>query len=122
LVLLVLDNSVADNDIDSSFLIKITGRKTITVLHKSDLPARFDVGRLPGLLTDTVRISAKFGDGIEDLLQKIKKVLGVDGFDLRQAVCFTARQEMLMGKLAGAESQAEAVSLITELLNGPVRV
>jgi len=123
LALLVLDNSTVENHIDRRLLEKITGKKNIIVLNKSDLPTRFDAAKLPkSLANSTIQISAKLGTGIETLLQKIKDALGVVNFDLKQAVCFTARQEKLLKKLAGVKSKESAVSIITELLNGTVRV
>jgi tRNA modification GTPase len=123
LALLVLDNSTVENHIDRRLLGKITGKKIVTILNKSDLPIKFDTAKLPKPLADTVvQISAKFGTGIEKLLQKIKEILGVVNFDLKQPVCFTARQEKLLRKLAGVKSEERAVSTITELLNGAVRV
>jgi tRNA modification GTPase len=123
LALLVLDNSTAENHIDRRLLGKIAGKKIITVLNKSDLPNKFDYAKLPNFLSSsTIRISAKFGDGIEELLQKIKEVLGIVNFDLKQAVCFTVRQEKLLKKLAGVKSKERAVLTTTELLNGQVNV
>ena len=123
LALLVLDNSTVENHIDRRLLEKITGKKIITVLNKSDLPIKFGAAKLPkSLANSTIQISAKLGTGIEGLLQKIKEILGVVNFDLKQAVCFTARQEKLLKKLAGVKSKERAVSIITELLNGQIDV
>jgi len=123
LVLLVLDNSAAENNIDRRVLEKIAGGKIITVLNKSDLPAEFDMAGLPESLANTViRISAKFGTGIENLLQKIKETLGAVNFDLKQPLCFTARQENLLTHLQKARSKKQAIPLITELLNGRLNV
>ncbi len=122
LVLLVLDSSQTDNQLDEPVLEKIAGKKIITALNKSDLPEKFDIGKLPESLSNTVKISAKFGDGIENLLEKIQIVCGVTGFDLKTAVCFTARQENLLKQLEKADSEQLAVSVITELLNAPLSV
>jgi len=123
LALLVLDNSTVENHIDRRLLKKIADKKVIAVLNKSDLPNKFDYSKLPkSLANSTIQISAKLGTGIETLLQKIKEVLGVVNFDLRQAVCFTGRQEKLLKKLAGVKSKRQVASIITELLNGAVRV
>ena len=120
LVLLVLDNSLPVDQIDNRILEKITGKKLLTVLNKSDLPAKLDTGKLPKILANTVQISAKFETGIEDLTGKIQQLAGVADFDLLTAVCITARQESLMKQLKNAESKQQAASIITELLNGKV--
>jgi len=120
LVLLVLDNSQLAEKLDDCIIEKIAGRKVITVLNKSDLPSRFDAGRLPESLSNTVQISAKQGDGIENLKEKIQQTCGAADFDPQQPVCFTSRQENLLRQLIHVESKQQAASNITGLLNGQV--
>ena len=122
LVLLVLDNSQTSNQLDDLLLEKIADKKVLTILNKSDLPTKFDAGKLPQILGTTVQISAKVGTGIENLLKKIRQICGVDDFDLKLAVCFTSRQENLVKQLSNTKSRSEAASIITELLNGQIRV
>jgi tRNA modification GTPase len=118
LVLLVLDNSRPMEKLDDYIIETITGRKVVTALNKSDLPARFDAGRLPKNLSNTVQISAKSGAGIEELKERIQQTCGVAHFEPQQPVCFTTRQENLLRQLIQAESKQQAASNITELLNG----
>jgi tRNA U34 5-carboxymethylaminomethyl modifying GTPase MnmE/TrmE len=118
LVLLVLDNSQPADQLDEHLVKKIAGRKVLTVLNKSDLPARFDTRRLPQNLANTAQISAKFGTGIEKLCTKIQQLCGVADFDLQQPVCFTSRQENLLKQINSAKSKRQAASIITELLTG----
>jgi tRNA modification GTPase len=122
IVLLVLDNNQPAEPLDEKLLEKISDKKVLTILNKSDLPLRFDADKLPQILANTVKISAKFGTGIETLLEKIQQVCGVTDFDLKTAVCFTPRQENLLKQLQKAKSKQQAVSVITELLNGRLRV
>ena len=138
LVLLVLDNSQTTEQLAPFSAFgrrqgggeKIAGKlvlskaegKILTVLNKSDLPAGFDVKKLPETLGNTVQISAKLGTGIENLLKKIRQLCGVAGFDLKTAVCITSRQEKLVKQLGSVKSKRDAVSIITELLNGPLSV
>jgi tRNA modification GTPase len=122
LVLLVLDSSRTVQKLDDRLLDKIAYKKLLTVLNKSDLPAELDTGKLPKFLASTVRISAKFETGIEDLTEKIRQITGAAEFDLHTAVCFTDRQESLLKQLKIAESKQQAASIITELLNGQLPV
>jgi hypothetical protein len=69
-----------------------------------------------------VKISAKFGTGIENLLKKILQICGVADFDLHSAVCVTGRQESLLRRLQKAKSKQQVASIITELLNGSLSV
>ena len=122
IVLLVLDNSQPTEELDIRLLERITDKQIITVLNKSDLPAKFDTSRLPETLSNTVQISAKEGTGIESLSEKIIKTVGAADFDLREPICFTARQENLLIKLTNVKSKQQTASIITELLNGQLRV
>ncbi len=122
IILLVLDNGQPAGQLDEKLLEKIAGKKVLTVLNKSDLPARLDCGKLPRFLSDTVLISAKLGTGIENLFEKIRQICSVVGFDLRTAVCITSRQENLLKRLSSVKSKEQATSIITELLNGQLHV
>ncbi len=122
LVMLVLDNSQTSDQLDERLVERIAGKKVLTVLNKSDLPPKFDTGKLPEILSNIVPISAKKGIGIENLLEKIRRVCGVTDFDLKTPVVFTSRQENLLKQLKNAKSKQQATSIITELLNGRLRV
>ncbi|MHC4543569.1 MAG: GTPase [Planctomycetota bacterium] len=122
LVLLVLDNSRPVDRNDDWLLDTITDKKLLTVLNKSDLPAKLDTGNLPKIFANTVQISAKFETGIENLTEKIQQLTGAIDFDLHTAVCFTDRQENLLMQLKNAKSKQQATSIITELLNGQLLV
>jgi len=121
LILLILDNS-QNEKLDKKLLQKIAHKKIITVLNKSDLPAKFDTGKLPGFLSNLVTISAKTGKGIETLLEKILQITGAAAFDSRTAVCFTDRQLNLLRQFTTAKSKYLVASIITELLNGQIHV
>jgi tRNA modification GTPase len=120
IVLLVLDNSQPAEGFYKQLLDKISSKKIITILNKSDLPAQLDAGRLPQILSNTVQMGAKKGTGIERLSEKIIKTIGVMDFNLQEPVSFTTRQENLLKKLTTVTSKQQATSIITELLNGRV--
>jgi tRNA modification GTPase len=118
LVLLVLDNSQPAEQLNKSLLKKVANKRILTVLNKSDLPAKFDTAKLPDSLSKTVLISAKFGTGIENLAGKILQICGVSDFNLKTTVCITSRQENLLKQLKKTKSRQQAELIITELLNG----
>jgi len=122
LVLLVLDNSRATNLLDDTLLEKIAGKKVLAVLNKSDLPGKFNIGKLPEQLKYTVQISAKFETGIDHLREKISLLTGTRDFDLRAEVCTTARQKNLLEQLKQTKSTNQTATIITELLNGKLCV
>ena len=120
IVLLILDNNQPTDKFNEQFLKKISNKKLITVLNKSDLPAKLDTDRLPQAMSNTLQISAKEGTGIESLSEKIVKAVGAADFDLREPVCFTRRQENMLTKLTNVKSKQQTTSIITELLKGHV--
>ena len=122
LVLLVLDNSQPAEQLDEYMLEKIADKRVLTVLNKSDLPAKFDTVNLPKSLNKTVLISAKYGTRIEELIEKILQICGVTDFDVKTAVCITSRQENLLTQLKTTKSKQQVVSIITELLKGRICV
>ncbi|MEN6386199.1 MAG: GTPase [Phycisphaerales bacterium] len=85
-------------------------KKLIVCINKSDLGTN--------VLGDGVRISAKTGSGIKELLEEIEKTLGVAEYDLKKTVCFTDRQRKIVGQIASALDKSRIKELITELLNG----
>lgn len=122
LILLVLDNSKTNHWLDKEFLKKISGKCVLTVLNKCDLPAGFDTDKLPEFMSNSIRISAKEGTGIENMLEKVRQSTGVTKFDLKTPICFTKRQNNLLQQLKNAKSTQQAASIITELLNGGLSV
>jgi len=117
LVLLVLDNSQPAEQLNKHLLKKVANKRVLTVLNKSDLPAKFNTAELPTSLGRTLLISAKLGTGIENLIEIILEICGVADFDFKTAVCFTDRQEELLTKLKKVKSKPQAASIMTELLN-----
>jgi tRNA modification GTPase len=122
IVLLVLDASRSIEEFDDKITKRYEGKKVITVLNKSDLPAKLDTNQLPANLSNTVQISAKEGTGIKSLSENFFKTVGTADFDLREPVCFTCRQEKILKELTTAKSKQQATSIITELLNGQICV
>ncbi|MBN2181464.1 MAG: 50S ribosome-binding GTPase [Sedimentisphaerales bacterium] len=121
LILFVIDNS-QNKQPNYKLIQKFDHRKVITILNKSDLPAKFNTGKLPDFLSNAVQISAKTGSGIENLTEKISQTTGAVGFDTQSPVCFTDRQANLLEKLTTAKSTEQLASATTELLNGTLCV
>ncbi|MFH1371094.1 MAG: GTPase [Planctomycetota bacterium] len=123
LVLLVLDNSEPVEQLTKSLIDRLAGRKAMAVINKSDLPARFDVAKLPAnLVSDSTQISALLGTGLDTLSKKICEAADIENFDPQQPICFTQRQERLLTRLAEVKPKDTAQSIITELLSGPPNV
>jgi len=121
LVLLVLDNSRDAGRLDGLCTENIAGKRILTVLNKSDLPAKFDPAGLPESLGRPIQISAKLGTGIHTLKQNILQTTATADFDPKTPVAFTSRQKKLLRQLATAKSSRQSGSIISKLLNGGAR-
>ena len=121
-VLLILDASVQAQETLDFFDEILAGKKTLTILNKTDLPVRFDALQLPQSLKETVSISAKFSTGCDKLIEKIGQILGVRKLDDKKHICFTGRQERLLLQIISLKTREQAASVISELLNGKLRV
>ncbi len=122
MVLLVLDASEPLDSLDPAMMERISGKRLLTILNKSDLPAKLDPDNLPEILYERISLSAKLATGIEQLIAKIPQICGTTDFDVFSAICFTARQYALLKQLQQTQSKRDAASAITELLNGSLDV
>jgi tRNA modification GTPase len=120
LILLILDASQPADQLNKTLSNTLLNKRTVVVLNKADLPERFDCARLPAHLARPVRISAKQGTGIEDLIRAIHQALDTAVFDSETAIAFTSRQISLLEDLKQAPSKPEAHRIMLQLLVGPL--
>jgi tRNA modification GTPase len=113
---------VDGSDEISNFKSPIANVPMVIALNKSDLGLKFDKAQLKKELGEPVVMSAKNGTGIDELIRRIRTVLGVEGFDLKQAVCFTIRQKELAEQMLTKSDETALKPLINELLNGHIGV
>jgi tRNA modification GTPase len=94
LVLIVLDGSAPLTEEDQSLLREVCShedQKRLVVVNKTDLPIRLDPALLPSNGPDCaiVKISAKTGDGLDDLRDRIRTLLLSPDFETRETVLVT---------------------------------
>lgn len=97
-------------------LTRLSEKKVVTALNKADLPPRLSTDALPALCRDPVRISAKHGTGITDLIAAIHRTSGVADLAPHTPVAFTARQRRLLEHLAEMDSSGDAMIFIDDLV------
>jgi len=90
LVLFVLDGSAAIDDLDRNVHARIERTAHITIINKCDLQRVADAV-LPGE-TIPIRVSAKTGEGIQDLQNAIRRFLGIKPEGVSSAIMTNARQ------------------------------
>lgn len=109
IILAVFDSSAPLNDDDLMVMAQATGRNSIAVVNKSDLPCGTDLERIHHQFQHVLPISAKTGEGIRQLTELIPHLLGLDTAAFDGEMITNARQ---------AEALARAASLCEEALFG----
>lgn len=110
-VLLVLDGSKALTPEDQGVLAQMQTKPLIPVINKSDLPQQLDEKTLGGLLPEgtpaAVRISAKYGDGIDRLTAAIHEmILATPAAETPEAIIADLRHKVALEKAAECLARA----------------
>ncbi len=92
LILAVFDSSKALSDADISLLERLKGRYAIAIFNKADLESRVNADTASRYVADTVSISAKTGEGIEQLEHKIAELVGLSSLDSTSLLISNQRQ------------------------------
>lgn len=109
IVLFVLDGSQEVTDEDRRFIHEVEGEALILVTNKADLPRAQSIQELdlPDKFKEAVELSALSGEGIEELEEKVEKVLLEGSLDIADSAIVTnARHEQLLGNTQTALSEA----------------
>ena len=104
-VLVLLDGSMALTTEDRELLSQLHAKPMIPVINKSDLPQRLDETLLRDLLPEgtppAVRISAKYGDGIDRLTAAIQEmILATPGEETPEAMIADLRHKIALERAA----------------------
>ena len=108
LVLAVFDSSDELSADDNDLLLQLADRPCIAVVNKIDLPAKLQVDLIRAKIPHVVTISAKSGEGREELLSMTEKLLGFTSFDPAAGIIMSERQRMCLVKAGESLKEAEA--------------
>ena len=112
LILAVFDGSASLDQSDKEILDLCKNRDVIGIVNKSDLPSKADIDFLKATLSKVVFISAKEGEGEEELTKAIEEALGTDKIDTSQAMITTERQRVCTEKaLSCLEEALDALNI-----------
>lgn len=112
LILAVFDGSASLDQSDKEILDLCKDRDVIGIVNKSDLPSKADIDYLKATLSKVVFISAKEGEGEEELTKAIEEALGTDKIDTSQAMITTERQRVCTEKaLSCLEEALDALNI-----------
>lgn len=110
LILAVFDVSSPFDDEDKKITEMLKDKKSIVVLNKCDLPHRADLSLLDKF--DTVSVSAKNGEGYDELQSRISEVCGAAKLSPDDTVLLNERQYAC--SLRAKEAVSEAKKALTQ--------
>lgn len=126
LVIAVFDTSspLDDEDRELLELLEKMDKRTVIVLNKSDLGTAADRSAFDALGARIIELSAKQGEGIEELTEAVSELFGADSFDPDSTVFANERQkqcaEAALEKLEAAASalaMGETLDAVTVMID-----
>lgn len=112
IVFAVFDLSKPLSDEDKELIDECKDKNVIPVVNKTDLEPRLDVDYIKNMLGSPLFISAKSGDGYNELCDRVAELMGTKNFDTTSAMLVNERQRICCQKASDALKDAlEALNL-----------
>ena len=92
LVLAVFDASVPLEEEDKKLIAELEGIPTVAIVNKTDLEPRIDMAYIQRVFSQVVSISARNGEGLEQLEQACAQVLETGALNPSEGMLYTERQ------------------------------
>lgn len=112
IVFAVFDLSKPISDEDKELIDECKDKNVIPIVNKTDLEPRLDVDYIKNKLGSPLFISAKSGDGYNELCDRVAELMGTKNFDTTSAMLVNERQRICCQKASDALKDAlEALNL-----------
>ena len=112
IVFAVFDLSKPLSDEDKELIDECKDKNVIPIVNKTDLEPRLDVDYIKNKLGSPLFISAKSGDGYNELCDRVAELMGTKNFDTTSAMLVNERQRICCQKASDALKDAlEALNL-----------
>lgn len=112
IVFAVFDLSKPLSDEDKELIDECKDKNVIPIVNKTDLEPRLDVDYIKNKLGSPLFISAKSGDGYNELCDRVAELIGTKNFDTTSAMLVNERQRICCQKASDALKDAlEALNL-----------
>lgn len=98
IVFAVFDQSKPLSDEDFELIKDCRGKNVIPIINKSDLDIQLDVGIIREKLGEPLYISAKSGDGYDELCDRVADLMRIKNFDTTSAMLVNERQRQCCEK------------------------
>lgn len=112
IVFAVFDLSKPLSDEDKELIDECKDKNVIPIINKTDLEPRLDVDYIKNKLGSPLFISAKSGDGYNELCDRVADLMGTKNFDTTSAMLVNERQRICCQKASDALKDAlEALNI-----------
>lgn len=112
IVFAVFDLSKPLSDEDKELIDVCKDKNVIPIVNKTDLEPRLDVDYIKNKLGSPLFISAKSGDGYNELCDRVAELIGTKNFDTTSAMLVNERQRICCQKASDALKDAlEALNI-----------
>lgn len=112
IVFAVFDLSKPISDEDKELIDECKDKNVIPIVNKTDLEPRLDVDYIKNKLSSPLFISAKSGDGYNELCDRVAELMGTKNFDTTSAMLVNERQRICCQKASDALKDAlEALNI-----------
>lgn len=112
IVFAVFDLSKPLSDEDKELIDECKDKNVIPIVNKTDLEPRLDVDYIKNKLGSPLFISAKSGDGYNELCDRVAELMGTKNFDTTSAMLVNERQRIYCQKASDALKDAlEALNI-----------
>ncbi len=112
IVFAVFDLSKPLSDEDKELIDECKDKNVIPIINKTDLEPRLDVDYIKNKLGSPLFISAKSGDGYNELCDRVAELMGTKNFDTTSAMLVNERQRICCQKASDALKDAlEALNI-----------
>lgn len=106
IVFAVFDLSKPLSDEDKELIDECKDKNVIPIVNKTDLEPRLDVDYIKNKLGSPLFISAKSGDGYNELCDRVAELMGTKNFDTTSAMLVNERQRICCQKASDALKDA----------------
>ncbi|MCR5653353.1 MAG: tRNA uridine-5-carboxymethylaminomethyl(34) synthesis GTPase MnmE [Ruminococcus sp.] len=110
LVLAVFDSSETLDQNDMDLIDSVKDAETIAVINKDDLESEIDENIIKSKINRVVKISAKTGEGYEQLEKMITDIAGTDSFNPSEGILSNERQRQAV--LGARDSLNDAIDAL----------
>lgn len=107
IVFAVFDQSKLLSDEDFELIKDCRGKNVIPIINKSDLDIQLDIGIISEKLGQPLYISAKSGDGYDELCDRVADLMRIKNFDTTSAMLVNERQRQCCEKAELALKDAQ---------------